>query len=190
MTARESQPLVVGVAGSLRDDSVTRQALERALESARARGARTELVDLREYELPMLDPDAETPADAQQLNERLEAADTLLLGTPTYHGGVASPLKTVLDYAGRDEIGDTTVGLVSVAGGEFPTRPLDQLRAIGRSLGAWVLPHQVAVPESHGVGATFADDVDDRLDELGEQAVAYATIEPTEQCRAVATADD
>jgi len=190
MSSPQTRPLVVAIAGSQREDSVTRQALERTLESARERGARTELLDLREYELPMLDPDAEPPADARRVTDRVEAADAVVLGTPMYHGSYSSPLKTALDYCGFDEFEDTTVGLVSVAGGRFPTRPLDHLRAVGRALNAWVLPHQVAVPDTHSIGEAFPDTIDDRLDELGEQVVAYATIRPTERCQNATPADD
>jgi NAD(P)H-dependent FMN reductase len=190
MSSSQTGPLVVAVAGSQRDDSVTRQALVRTLDSARERGARTELLDLREYDLPMLDPDVETPTDAVRLTDRIAAADVVVLGTPMYHGSYSSPLKTALDYCGFDEFENTTVGLVSVAGGSFPTRPLDHLRGVCRALNAWVLPHQVAVPDTHSIGDAFPTDIADRLDELGEQAVAYATITPAERDHPVAPADD
>jgi NAD(P)H-dependent FMN reductase len=106
-------------------------------------------------------------------------ADAILLATPMYHGSVASPLKTALDYCGFDEFEGTTVGLLAVAGGAFPTGALDHLRAIGRALDAWVLPYQAAIPDSH---AQFADgeltdpDLRDRVGTLGAELVRYAGV--------------
>jgi NAD(P)H-dependent FMN reductase len=65
---------VVGMAGSLADDSTTRIAVERALDAARATGATTDLVDLRGLDLPTFDPDAPDAGDAPALRERLGPA--------------------------------------------------------------------------------------------------------------------
>ncbi|WP_256390765.1 NADPH-dependent FMN reductase [Natronoarchaeum rubrum] len=171
---------VVAVCGSLRDDSKTRTALRAALASARSAGATTELLDLREYDLPAYDPDDPESADAAALRESVERADAVLIGTPNYHGSYSGQLKNALDYCGRDEFGGTTVGLMEVAGGEFPTAPLDHLRSVCRTLNAWVLPTEVAIPSS---SSTVADgEIDDeriaeRVARLGEQVAAYAGVE-------------
>jgi len=174
-------PHVVAIAGSLREESKSRRSLEHALDAAAAAGATTELLDLREFDLPMVDPDEDTPPDAEALKEAVRAADAILLGTPMYHGSYASPLKTALDYCGFDEFEDKTVGLLAVAGGSFPITALDHLRSVCRALDAWVIPHQAAVPKA---GSAFEDGefVDDGLAErvatLGRRAVQYANIEP------------
>ncbi|WP_121821238.1 NADPH-dependent FMN reductase [Halostella salina] len=174
-------PHVVAIAGSLRAESKSRRSLEHALDAAAAGGATTELLDLREFDLPMVDPDEDTPPDAEALKEAVRGADAILLGTPVYHGSYASPLKTALDYCGFDEFEDKTVGLLAVAGGSFPITALDHLRSVCRSLNAWVIPHQAAVPKA---GSAFEDRefVDDglakRVRTLGRRAVQYANIEP------------
>ncbi|MBX0295612.1 NADPH-dependent FMN reductase [Haloarcula nitratireducens] len=180
MSENESRPLVVGVVGSLNDDSVTRLATERALAAAADRGAETELLDLRAYELPVFDPNADSPADVAELTDRIEAADSVLLGTPMYHGSYASPLKTVLDYAGFEEFEATTVGLLVVSGGNYPLPALDHLRSVCRALDAWVLPHQAAVTGSHGIDGELPEGDRGRVEELGERAVAYADIAPAD----------
>ncbi|MEF8774420.1 MAG: NAD(P)H-dependent oxidoreductase [Halobacteriales archaeon] len=175
------QVTVVAVNGSLRADSKTRLALEAALRAADRAGASTELIDLREYELPLYDADNEDPEDAERLTRKLRAADSILLGTPVYHGSYSSVLKTALDYSGFDEFEDTTVGLLAVAGGGFPVTALDHLRSVCRSLSAWVIPHQAAVPNSHDafVGGEIADDnLAERTEVLGQRVVQYANIEP------------
>ena len=174
-------PTVVAVAGSLRDDSYTRLALGRALDSATERGASTQLLDLREYDLPVFDADDRDVGDANELCETLQGADAIILGTPVYHGSFSSPLKNALDYAGFDEFEETTVGLLAVSGGSFPTPALDHLRTVCRSLNAWVLPHQAAIPnvyEKFEDGELTDDSLAERVDVLGQRVVEYARIEP------------
>lgn len=173
--------LVVGICGSLRDESVSRISLERALDAAAAQGADTDLLDLRELDLPIYDPDGDDPADADALCERVRRADAVLLGTPMYHGSYSSPLKTALDYCGFDEFEDKTVGLLAVAGGSFPITALDHLRSVLRALDAWVLPYQAAVPNasSRVADGEFTDaDLEERVATLGKRVVQYANIEP------------
>ncbi len=116
---------VLGLCGSLSDDSGTRIAVERALDAAEATGATTELLDLREWELPLFDPDADDAGDGPELAARVRAADGIVVGTPMYHGSYSSPLKTALDYCSIEDVEGTTVGLLAVAGGGFPTPALN-----------------------------------------------------------------
>lgn len=172
---------VVALCGSLRDASYTRIALDRALEGAEAVGATTELIDLRAYDLPVFDADDREAGDAVPLQEAIQAADAILLGTPMYHGSFASPLKNALDYCGFDEFENTTVGLLAVSGGSFPLPALEHLRGVCRSLDAWVLPYQAAVPKASDAiedGAFTDADLDDRVAALGRRAVRFANIEP------------
>jgi NAD(P)H-dependent FMN reductase len=174
-------PHVVGVAGSLRDGSYTRRGIERALDGVRRAGGTAELIDLREYDLPTFDADADGAGDAEAFAARIRDADAVLLGTPMYHGSYSSTLKTALDYCGFDEFEDETVGLLSVAGGGFPVTALEHLRSVCRALNAWVIPHQVAVPRAHSQfdGDDITDEgLDERVLTLGRRAVQYADIEP------------
>jgi NAD(P)H-dependent FMN reductase len=177
-------PHVAAICGSLRDESVTRVALARALEAVEAAGGDGELIDLREYDLPAFDPgvDDEDAGDAAELTREIRAADAIILGTPMYHGSYSSNLKTALDYCGFDEFEHKTVGLLAVSGGKFPITALEHLRSVCRALDAWVLPHQAAVPRSHSAvrDGTFTDeDLEERVAELGKEVVRYATIEPS-----------
>ncbi|WP_135534591.1 MULTISPECIES: NADPH-dependent FMN reductase [Halostella] len=174
-------PHVVAIAGSLREESKSRLALEHALDAAESSGASAELIDLREYDLPMIDPDEDEPEDAEELMATVRAADSILLGTPMYHGSFSSPLKTALDYCGFDEFENKTVGLLAVAGGSFPISALEHLRSVCRALDAWVIPHQAAVPKAHSAfsdGAFVDDGLEERVRTLGRRAVQYANIEP------------
>ena len=175
---------VVGVSGSLRDESYARRALTRALDAAEDAGATTELLDLREYELPVFDPDRDA-ADAVHLTEAICEADAVVLATPVYHGSYSSPLKLAIDYCGFEEFEDTTVGLLAVAGGGSPVTALEHLRSVCRALNAWVLPHQAAIPHARNSfedGKLTDDDIAARVDTLGERAVEFAHIEPDSPC--------
>jgi NAD(P)H-dependent FMN reductase len=172
---------VAAIVGSLRDGSYTRPACRRGLEAAADFDVETDLIDLRELDLPVYDDDQPEAGDAEELERRVRAADSVLLGTPTYHGSYASPLKNALDYCGFDEFEETTVGLLTVAGGSFPTTTLDHLRSVSRALNAWVVPHQVAIPRARNAfedGELTDEGVAERIDVLGERLVQYATIEP------------
>ena len=176
---------LVGVSGSLRNESYARRALTRALDAAEDAGATTELLDLREYDLPVFDPDRDDTADAARLTEAVREGDAVVLATPVYHGSYSSPLKLALDYCGFDEFEDTTVGLLAVAGGGFPVTALDHLRSVCRAVNAWVLPHQVAIPRARNNfedGRLVDDDIAARVDTLGERAVEFAHIEPDPPC--------
>ena len=189
-------PRVVGVAGSLRDGSVSRTATRVALAAAERAGGSGHLLDLREYDLPVYDADADDAGDAEAVRRTIRAADSVVLGTPVYHGSYASPLKNCLDYCGFDEFEDTTVGLLAVSGGSFPITALDHLRSVCRSLNAWVIPHQAAVPKASSAveaGEIVDDQLRERVVTLGRQAVQYADIQPDpdsfESCENVGAED-
>lgn len=172
---------VVAVSGSLRDASRTRRSLRVVLDGVTDAGGEGELLDLREYALPTLNPENAVGADVEAFTDSLLAADAIVLGTPMYHGSYSGVLKNAIDHCGFDEFEGKTVGLLAVAGGSFPVTALDHLRSVCRSLNAWVLPHQAAVPDS---GSAFQDGqlVDNglrnRLETLGSRTVRYANIEP------------
>jgi NAD(P)H-dependent FMN reductase len=175
-------PHVVAVCGSLREASRTRRALAEALDGAREAGATTDLLDLREFELPMYDPDVDDQGDGPDLRARIRDADAVILGTPMYHGSYSNAVKNALDYCGFDEFEGKTVGLLAVSGGSFPVTALEHLRSVCRALDAWVLPHQAAVPRASSAidaDGTFADEgLAERVRVLGRRAVQYAGIEP------------
>ncbi|MFP4530664.1 MAG: NADPH-dependent FMN reductase [Halodesulfurarchaeum sp.] len=174
-------PTIGAVVGSLRDESVTRVGLERAIESVADHGGTGKLVDLGEYDLPVYDADARDAGDAPALRAEIRDFDAILLGTPVYHGSYSAPLKNALDYCGFDEFENTTVGLLAVAGGGFPLPALDHLRGVLRALDAWVLPFQAAIPDSGeavDAGQVTDPDLENRLDTLGKRIVEYAFIEP------------
>jgi len=176
------EPHVVGLSGSLRDRSNTRVALDHALDAAAEAGATTGCIDLREFDLPVFDADDREVGDAPALLERVERADSLLLGTPVYHGSYSSALKNAVDYCGFDEFRDTTCGLVAVSGGGLPGGTFSHLRAVCTTLNAWVIPRTAAIRRASSridqeTGTVTDEAIAERLEQLGKNAVRYAGME-------------
>lgn len=173
---------VVAICGSLRETSYTRLALGHALDAAREAGAETELIDLREWELPLFDPDDRDRGDAQRLKDTVADADAVLMGTPVYHGMVSSALKNAFDYLGRDEFADTTVGLLATAGGGSFSATLEHLRTGIRTVHGWTLPHEVGIRNASSAfdeDGEFVDSaLESRVETLGRMVTEYACVEP------------
>lgn len=170
---------ITGVSGSLRNGSYTRLAVGTALESAGREGAETNHVDLREYDLPVFDPNDEGAGDGPRLRQEVRDADGVVLGTPMYHGSYSSALKNALDYCGFDEFEDKTVGLLAVSGGRFPVTALEHLRSTCRALNAWVIPHQAAVPKTSSAfeDGSFVDEgTRERVEKLGTEVVRFSGV--------------
>ncbi|MFC4450758.1 NADPH-dependent FMN reductase [Halorussus aquaticus] len=177
----DANPVVVALSGSMRDGSYTRVALKHVLDAAEERGAETELLDVREYDLPVFDPDEDEPPAATELKRKIREADTVILGSPVYHGSYSSAFRNVHDYCGFDEYEDTTVGLLATAGGGSFASTLDHMRITARGVHAWVLPHQVGIRNARDKiedGEIIDEDIADRVRKLGQQAVEYAFIHP------------
>lgn len=178
------QPLlVVGISGSLRRQSNTFQAVRHALRGAAEAGARTEMIDLREWPLPFMDArdGDECGSDAVVgLRGRVKSAQGLIVGSPEYHGSFSGVVKNALDLLTDEELAGKMVGLVSVAGGASGMSALSHLRLVMRAVHAWVVPQQVMIPYASNAfddaGAPKDPSIAARLDELGREVVKFARI--------------
>jgi FMN reductase len=171
-------PTIVGVGGSLRKGSTSRSALQRALAGAAAAGAETTLLDLRELELPMYDPDDDEPTEgAATLIESCHAADGLLWSSPLYQGTISGAFKNALDWLhvlGRRDppyLHDKVIGLISAAGGTQGLQAINTMEFSARALRGWAVPYVVPIPTSW---QAFAEDgsindetVESQLERLG-----------------------
>jgi len=171
-------PTIVGLGGSLRKGSTSRAALQRALAGAAAAGADTTLLDLRELELPMYDPDDDEPTEgAATLIESCHAADGLLWSSPLYQGTISGAFKNALDWLhvlGRRDppyLHDKVIGLISAAGGTQGLQAINTMEFSARALRGWAVPYVVPIPTSW---QAFAEDgsindetVESQLERLG-----------------------
>jgi FMN reductase len=180
----ENRITVVGLCGSLRPGSYTRMAVQRALWAAQELGAQTRLIDLAEYQLVFCDGvtnGRSAPSDVLKLRREIRRAQGVILGTPDYHGSFSGVLKNALDLLSSDDLKDKMVGLVSVSGGALGgIDALNGLRAICRSLHAWVIPQQAAIPEAWKVfdetGKLKDSHLEERLREVGHQVARFAQL--------------
>ena len=192
MTHASSQAMqVAGICGSLRKGSFTRMALHVALAGAKEAGARTRLLDLSEYHLIFCDgkeDESGYPKDVFTLREEVRAAQGIILATPEYHGGYSGVLKNALDLMGFEEFEGKMLGLVGVSGGGMGAfGAMNNLRAVGRALHAWVIPEQASIPEAYKVfdeSGTLKDSaLEKRLKEVGRQVARFAYLHTSEQAQ-------
>lgn len=176
---------IAGLGGSLAGVSTSRAALRVALEGAAEAGAETELLDLRELELPMYDPDHEEPtAAAAHLIEAVYAADGLLWSSPMYQGTISGAFKNSLDWlhvlGGREPpyLHDKVVGLISAAGGTQGLQAINTMEFASRALRAWAVPYVVPVAAAARVfdqeGRIHDQSVEQQLRMLGGEVVRVA----------------
>ncbi len=179
---------IVGIGGTLREGSTSLGALRRALTAAKEAGAETELLDLRELNLPLYEPGRsleEYGPEVKRFVETVRRADALLLSTAAYHGTLAGVTKNALDFAqfmARDEkpyIEDKVVGLIATAGGDLAeSGAISAMVNAVHDLRGTVAPLKVAVPQAWKREDEAGDITDEgyggRLDKLGRLVVDVA----------------
>ena len=148
---------VLGVIGSLRAASFNRRLLYHAAAIAPERLRLDVAPDL--LRLPLFDEDLEAdglPADVVTVQERIRAADGVLLATPEYNFGVPGPVKNFVDWASRPPGGGAFIGkpvaLIGASTGRVggTVQAQGQLRISLAVIGAHVMPSPpILVAEAH-----------------------------------------
>lgn len=154
---------ILAFAGSLREHSYSKRVLKITINGAEKVGAEVTLVDLRDYPMPIYNPDDHDrmgfDENAIKFQELLTRHDGLLIASPEYNGSLPAALKNVIDWASRqsDQYPRSAVfpgkvaAMMAVSEGSFGgLRSLAHLRGVLTSVGVNVLPQEVAV--------SFADD--------------------------------
>jgi FMN reductase len=176
---------ITGLGGSLAGVSRSRAALRTALDGAANAGAETELLDIRELNLPMYDPDDdELTDDAARLIESCYAADGLVWSSPMYQGTISGALKNALDWlhvlGDRDPpfLHDKVIGLISAAGGTQGLQAINTMEFAVRALRGWAVPYVVPVASAARVfdraGQIRDEGVELQLKTLGSEVVRVA----------------
>jgi FMN reductase len=188
MVLRDGRLRVVGIGGTLRGGSSSLGALRRALRAAKEAGAETELLDLRELNLPMYEPGRpldDYGPEVRRFVEVLRGADALILSTAAYHGTLAGVTKNALDFTqflARDErayLDGRVVGLISTSGGErAAANTMDAMVHVVHALRGIVAPSMVTISRawqrSDDEGNITDDNYGKRVDKLGTLAVEMA----------------
>lgn len=183
-------PLIVGLGGTVRSGSTSELALSRALEAARAAGARTELFggDFL-AELPIFDPrGASHHPQCDRLLASVRAAQGLIVASPGYHGSISGLVKNALDCleALRDDerpyLDGRAVGcIVTAAGGQAAGSTLAAVRSIVHALRGWPTPFGATL-SANGLfddSGGFSDPHDAwQVETVAAQVVAFAKAWP------------
>lgn len=145
---------LVGLGGSMGTRAQSRMVLDAALGMAQRTGALTTMIDVRELDLPIYNPDLHVDDYTPRLAHFLDAvrsADALVICSPTYHGTVSGAIKNAIDFLqflGVDQppyLTGKAVGLMAV-GGMTAVNTITALDHIVRSLGGNIAPTTTVIP--------------------------------------------
>lgn len=158
------EPQVLVFAGSTRSGSFNRRLATAAAGALGDAGLGVTHVELADYPLPIYDADLEKaeglPANARRLKELFVSHPAFLIACPEYNSSITPLLKNTLDWVSRRE-GDERplvayrgklAALVSASPGRLGgLRGLAVVRSMLGSIGVWVQPTQLAIPQAHQV---------------------------------------
>lgn len=176
---------IIGIVGSASKNGATEFAMKIILDAANKMGATTELIHLRDYDLPIAvryskdEMPERQKQDLEKFQSKFLNTEGIILGSPEYHGSMSGVLKNAIDNLGFDQFKGKIIGLLGVSGGEMgATNTLNHLRLIGRNLHAWVIPKQVSIGKARdkfdSEGNCLDDKIEGRLRELGEEVAKFS----------------
>jgi FMN reductase len=179
-----TRPLVVGLGGSIRAESLTERLLIHALGQVAARGLRTEMFGGAYLStLGAYGANGDLDARANRLIEAVAEADGVILASPGYHGGLSGLVKNGLDHleALRDDrrpyLDGRAVGtIISAAGWQACGTALVSLRSTVHSLRGWPTPFGATINSAEAVqdeNGEFIDRVDGGLAIVADQVVEF-----------------
>ena len=105
-------------------------------------------LDLSQLSLPIFtgEPHQYETEEVQELIEKIEKADGILLATPEYHGAMSGALKNAFDFLNSAYFAHKPVALLAVSGGgKGGINALNNLRTVTRALYANVLSKQLVL---------------------------------------------
>ena len=152
------RPKILAFAGSTRKDSFNKKLVAVVAQAARAAGADVNLIDLKEFGLPVYDGDDEAahglPDNARKLKQLFLAHDGLLISSPEYNGSYPGGLKNVFDWVSRPVAGGKPLAefegkvcaiMAASPGALGGMRMLPILRLLLSGLLVTVIPEQLAL---------------------------------------------
>ena len=100
---------ILGIAGSMRKDSYGTKILKIVLDLASKYEAQTSLLEPRNANMPLFNPDLSIQSDInlQKVTEQVKRADAFVFVSPDYHGSMSGSMKNFLDYYWEEFAGKT-----------------------------------------------------------------------------------
>ena len=168
---------ILGVSGSMQDNSVSARVTNLILESCQSHGAQTRLLDLHAADLPMFRTrSALAPhAGRSDADEAVNWAQALVLVSPDYHGSMSGAMKNFLDHYWKEYAGKLfAYGCVS---GEKGLTVMDQMRTAVRQCYGWSLPYGISIGredfDEDGIGS---EAIMDRISMMGRDLCVYGAL--------------
>ena len=178
---------VLGVAGSMRQQSYSTRALEIVLEEAKKYYSESYMLELRKINLPLYDPSkitSDEPSPNNNSNNVLERittalrwADAFVLASPDYHGSMSGGMKNFLDYFWEDFAGKT-FGYI-VASHEKGLTVVDQMRTAVRQCYGWSMTYNISIngeKDFDSKGNLVNSAIAKRIKMLARDLVTYGTL--------------
>ena len=171
---------ILGIAGSLRLNSYSTRALKLVLEKAATKYAsETNLIDLREMELSIYNPNISSENDKilTYVTREVIKADSYVLASPDYHGSMSGAIKNLLDYYWREFAGKT-FGYI-VASHEKGLTVMDQMRTVVRQCYGWSMPYGISIHGDHDFdesGHITNSSLSSRLEMLARDLTVYGKL--------------
>ena len=130
------------IVGSVREGRIAIKVarwVQRSIEKANFSTVQTELVDLKQWDLPIF-AGAHPPITGiydqpkqQEWADKISQADAIIFISPEYNHGYSPALKNALDYLGKEWQGKPAAYISY--GGTNGSRSIDQIRQVGTQLG-------------------------------------------------------
>jgi NAD(P)H-dependent FMN reductase len=181
---------VLGVAGSMRQQSYSTRTLKIVLEEAKKYASEPYMLELRKINLPLYDPSeitSDEPSPNNNNNNRnnvlerittaLRWADAFVLASPDYHGSMSGGMKNFLDYFWEDFAGKT-FGYI-VASHEKGLTVADQMRTAVRQCYGWSMPYNISIngeKDFDSKGNLVNSALAKRIKMLARDLVTYGTL--------------
>jgi azobenzene reductase len=133
---------ILAVGSSMRENSYSTLAAKLVLQLSKNYGTETKLLDLRQTELPIYNPEDSSDSNTQ-VQRLIKWADAFILASPDYHGSMSGVMKNFLDHFWAEFAGKL-FGFIC-ASHEKGLTVMDQMRTAVRQCYGWSLPYGISI---------------------------------------------
>jgi NAD(P)H-dependent FMN reductase len=173
---------ILGVTGSLRENSNSTRVLSTLLEIAASKfSAEVRLLNLRETKLPFYNPSISSAdtfyGNIKTISQAVEWADAFVLASPDYHGSMSGSMKNFLDHF-WEEFAGKTFGYLCTSH-EKGLTVMDQMRTAVRQCYGWSMPYGVSINSGQDLnsnGEIINAQLSKRLNMLARDLVVYGRL--------------
>ena len=173
---------ILGVTGSLRENSNSTRVLSTLLEIAASKfSAEVRLLNLKETKLPFYSPNTSSDdmfyGNIKTISQAVEWADAFVLASPDYHGSMSGSMKNFLDHF-WEEFAGKTFGYLGTSH-EKGLTVMDQMRTAVRQCYGWSMPYGVSINSGQDLnsnGEIINAQLSKRLNMLARDLVVYGRL--------------